>query len=226
FQPENVRGRVFTLTNNCPYTVWPGILTGAGGPSLEGGGFTLATGESQSLNPPDNWSGRLWPRTGCTFEALEGPATCSTGDCGGLLQCSQVGGVPPVTLTEFTLADDVDFYDVSLVDGYNVPLSIETLGGRGDCRAAGCWSDLTDTCPPELAVNENGRVVACKSACEAFGSPEYCCTGEFGSPQTCGPSAYSQTFKTACPAAYSYAYDDATSTFTCTQADYQITFCS
>ncbi|MFS8016602.1 putative Thaumatin family [Helianthus anomalus] len=29
----------------------------------------------------------------------------------------------------------------------------------------------------------------------------------------------------ACPRSYSYAYDDATSTFTCTAADYIITFC-
>jgi hypothetical protein len=32
-------------------------------------------------------------------------------------------------------------------------------------------------------------------------------------------------FKRACPRSYSYAYDDATSTFTCTGTDYSITFC-
>ncbi|KAK9941612.1 hypothetical protein M0R45_007314 [Rubus argutus] len=32
-------------------------------------------------------------------------------------------------------------------------------------------------------------------------------------------------FKAACPKSYSYAYDDATSTFTCTGADYTVTFC-
>ncbi|KHN41892.1 Pathogenesis-related protein 5 [Glycine soja] len=36
---------------------------------------------------------------------------------------------------------------------------------------------------------------------------------------------YSQMFKSVCPKAYSYAYDDATSTFTCSGADYTITFC-
>ncbi|GKE45535.1 thaumatin-like protein 1, partial [Tanacetum coccineum] len=54
---------------------------------------------------------------------------------------------------------------------------------------------------------------------------EYCCKGEFSSPKSCQPTAYSQVFKTACPRSYSYAYDDATSTFTCTGADYVITFC-
>ena len=69
--------------------------------------------------------------------------------------------------------------------------------------------------------------VACQSACEAFGTAQYCCSGEYGSPGTCRPSAYSQFFKNACPRAYSYAYDDATSTFTCAGgvSAYAIAFC-
>lgn len=47
----------------------------------------------------------------------------------------------------------------------------------------------------------------------------------FGSPQTCRPSFYSTIFKTACPRAYSYAYDDGSSTFTCKAYDYSLTFC-
>ncbi|EMS68137.1 hypothetical protein TRIUR3_12323 [Triticum urartu] len=54
----------------------------------------------------------------------------------------------------------------------------------------------------------------------------YCCSGAYGSPSTCRPSAYSQYFKSACPRAYSYAYDDSTSTFTCAAGtNYAITFC-
>lgn len=64
-----------------------------------------------------------------------------------------------------------------------------------------------------------------KSACLAFDKPEYCCTGAYGSPQTCKPTVYSKTFKLACPLAYSYAYDDPTSTFTCQKANYSIGFC-
>ena len=71
----------------------------------------------------------------------------------------------------------------------------------------------------------HGPAQACRSACEAFGRPEYCCSGDYGNPDTCRPSVYSQMFKTACPRSYSYAYDDATSTFTCTATDYSITFC-
>eukprot|EP01018_Ginkgo_biloba_P038854 Gb_25713 [translate_table: standard] len=113
----------------------------------------------------------------------------------------------------------------SLVDGYNVPLSISAVGGSGDCKTAGCTSDLNTKCPSELSVSSNGQVIACKSACAAFSTPQYCCTGDHGSPQTCPPTQYSHIFKAACPAAYSYAYDDPTSTFTCAKADYTITFC-
>ncbi|GJN15518.1 hypothetical protein PR202_gb02439 [Eleusine coracana subsp. coracana] len=86
----------------------------------------------------------------------------------------------------------------------------------------GCLVDLNERCPEELRA-EDGR--ACRSACEAFGSPEYCCNGAYGNPDTCHPSQYSQLFKSACPKSYSYAYDDATSTFTCNHTDYTITFC-
>ncbi|KAK1283199.1 Thaumatin-like protein 1 [Acorus calamus] len=53
------------------------------------------------------------------------------------------------------------------------------------------------------------------SACVAFGDPKYCCTGAYGGPGTCKPTNYSRVFKNACPLAYSYAYDDSSSIFTC-----------
>lgn len=84
-------------------------------------------------------------------------------------------------------------------------------------------------CPKELQVvggdGYQGGVVGCKSACEAFGSDEYCCSGEFANPSTCQPSYYSTLFKQACPKAYSYAFDDATSTFICKAFEYDIVFC-
>ncbi|KAI3502832.1 hypothetical protein L1887_31178 [Cichorium endivia] len=84
---------------------------------------------------------------------------------------------------------------------------VEVSGGSGDCRTTGCVDDLNQRCPTELKVEGGG---GCRSACEAFGTPEYCCKGEFDSPKSCQPTAYSQVFKTACPRSYSYAYDDAT----------------
>lgn len=90
------------------------------------------------------------------------------------------------------------------------------------CAPTGCSVDLSQRCPAELRTSDGS---ACKSACDAFQSPEYCCSGAYNSPVTCRPSVYSEMFKAACPRSYSYAYDDATSTFTCSKADYTITFC-
>ncbi|XP_021983660.1 pathogenesis-related thaumatin-like protein 3.5 isoform X2 [Helianthus annuus] len=231
FSGEGVSATVFTLQNSCSYTVWPGTLSGNAGPVLGEGGFALLPGASVQFLAMPGWSGRFWARTGCTFDEF-GNGKCVTGDCGGTLRCNG-GGDPPVSLAEFTIAggnsntnSDKDFYDVSLVDGYNVGIGIKPTGGAGDCHYAGCIADLNVNCPPELrVVDGSGAVVACKSACDAFNTPEFCCTGDHAMPATCAPTQFSVMFKAACPSAYSYAYDDASSTFTCSGTDYLITFC-
>ncbi|KAK3122357.1 hypothetical protein QOZ80_8BG0668520 [Eleusine coracana subsp. coracana] len=222
FFQASVAGITFTFTNKCTDTVWPGILSGSGTPPLETTGFALSPGQSRSLYAPQGWSGRFWARSGCDFDS-SGKGSCATGDCGsGEVECHGAGASPPATLAEFTLdgAGGKDFYDVSLVDGYNLPMLVQAA--VPDCPDTGCLVDLNERCPEELRA-EDGR--ACRSACEAFGSPEYCCNGAYGNPDTCHPSQYSQLFKSACPKSYSYAYDDATSTFTCNHTDYTITFC-
>ncbi|XP_022754869.1 thaumatin-like protein 1b [Durio zibethinus] len=218
---QGISGTTFTLVNKCDHTVWPGIL---GNAQLDSTGFELPSGGSRTFQAPPSWSGRFWGRTGCTSDPNTGQVTCQTGDCGSSqIECNGRGASPPATLAEFTIGSGTqDYYDVSLVDGYNLPMIVEPSGGSGTCLSTGCVNDLNRQCPNELRV---GSGEACKSACEAFGTPEYCCSGAFASPDTCKPSAYSEMFKAACPRSYSYAYDDATSTFTCTGADYTITFC-
>lgn len=242
------------MTNNCGYTVWPGLLSGAGTAPLPTTGFALAQGASATIDAPASWSGRMWARTLCSQDAATGRFVCATGDCGsGVLQCNGGGAAPPASLVEFTLdgSGGMDFFDVSLVDGYNLPMLIvpqgaaaasaaaaanSTAGAGPKCMATGCLVDLNGACPADLKVMSTagasasavaaGSAVACRSACEAFGSPQYCCSGAYGSPNTCRPSTYSQFFKSACPRAYSYAYDDSTSTFTCAAGtNYAITFC-
>ncbi|XP_020550915.1 pathogenesis-related protein 5-like [Sesamum indicum] len=165
----------------------------------------------------------------CSYTIWPGTLTGNGGAIlGATLKGGGRGGAPPVSLVELTISSrgDKDFYDVSLVDGYNVGIGVRPSGGSGDCKYAGCVADVNANCPQELqVVDGGGAVVACRSACAAFNKPEYCCSGDHGTPETCGPTQYSLIFKNACPAAYSYAYDDQTSTFTCTGADYLITFC-
>ncbi|VFQ65395.1 unnamed protein product [Cuscuta campestris] len=113
-----------------------------------------------------------------------------------------------------------------MVDGYNLPMIVFAQGVSGPCNATGCISDLNMGCPKELQqIGTDGAVIGCKSACLAFGLEQFCCSGAHGNPSTCQPSYYSKIFKRACPTAYSYAYDDATSTFTCKSEAYHIVFC-
>jgi len=84
----------------------------------------------RTLNVADNWAGRVWARTGCSFNG-NGQGRCVTGDCGSKLQCNGAGGVPPVTLAEVTLRGHggLDYYDISLVDGFNVPVQVRRFLG-------------------------------------------------------------------------------------------------
>lgn len=212
--------RVFTIVNYCKETLWPAVTPGE---NFNGGGFVLKPGQSAVFTAPVSWSGRIWARTGCKFDQ-NGNGQCQTGSCGTTLKCS-ASGKTPASLAEFTLAQP-DFYDVSLVDGFNVPISIRPINGKGNCSSAGCDSDLRATCPNELSVKANGKTIGCRSACDVFNTDEYCCRGNYGNPSTCKPTFYSKKFKEACPTSYSYAYDDPTSIFTCSGTDYVIAFCS
>ncbi|KAJ1692632.1 hypothetical protein LUZ63_009330 [Rhynchospora breviuscula] len=225
------KSATFRVTNNCQYTTWPGMLSNAGVAPLATTGFQLQPGETRAIDVPPSWSGRVWARSLCTSDPTSGRFSCATGDCGsGAIECGGGGAAPPVTLVEFTLngAGNNDFYDVSLVDGYNIPLVVFPQGGSGpNCVPTGCVAELNEQCPEGLKVVSGRQTVACKSACEAFNDPKYCCSGAYGNPNTCRPTSYSQFFKNACPRAYSYAYDDATSTFTCAagKAEYLLSFC-
>lgn len=100
--------------------------------------FELEPGANKTLTVSSDWQGRLWGRTNCTFDSSgrnsgSAPRACSSGDCGGTLACRGTGEVP-VTLAEFTLdgSHQQAFYDISLVDGYNIPMAIVVLTNGAD----------------------------------------------------------------------------------------------
>lgn len=76
----------------------------------------------RSVTAPAGWAGRFWARTYCDVNTKH----CLTGDCGNRLECGGNGGAPPASLVEITLNGygGMDFYDISLVDGFNLPLSV------------------------------------------------------------------------------------------------------
>ncbi|KAK4447473.1 putative thaumatin family protein [Podospora aff. communis PSN243] len=281
------------VTNACPETIWPGIGTQNGiGPGT--GGFMLEPRSSRKMFVSPNWQGRVWGRTNCSFnEDGTGPsnlngvngngAACTTGDCFGRLDCKFTGQVP-TTLAEFNLIGGVDgkqtFYDISLVDGYNLPLGIVYIpadnttfvppnltncaciassGYLGEPSMSGlAYSNESFPIPYEPAQT-NDRVGSwcpwdlqkfppskpgngifpypddhiqrpifdpCLSACSATNNPRDCCTGDFNDPNICQPSLYSAQAKRVCPDAYSYAFDDQTSTFIIpTGGGWEVVFC-
>ncbi|KAL1513822.1 hypothetical protein ABEB36_003175 [Hypothenemus hampei] len=224
----------FNIHNKDGGPIWIGIQGNPGKEHLSNGGFKLAQGESKTVTAADDWAGRFWSRTWCYEDQNN---HCQTGDCGNKVECAGAGGVPPVTLIEFTLKGygGLDYYDISLVDGYNTEASVEPVGGSGDggqysCKKAQCGTQINSICPSELQVwnDEKSQVIACNSACNAFHTDEYCCAGAHNTPETCKSSDwatdYPAIFKNACPDAYSYAYDDHKSTFTCVASEYNLNF--
>jgi len=105
----------FEILNQCSYTVWAA--------ASPGGGRRLDAGQSWRLDVAAGTKmARIWGRTNCNFDS-SGRGRCQTGDCSGGLQCTG-WGQPPNTLAEYALNqfNNLDFYDISLVDGFNIPM--------------------------------------------------------------------------------------------------------
>lgn len=191
-----------TIKNSCSFDLYPGV---AGSTNTSNNGFLLTSGSTQIVTYPLDsnglWSGRVWPRTGCVpTEGDPNGLVCETGDCGNKLQCSTYGA-GGVTLAEVTHQTAQDWYDISLVDGYSVPMSYGPQDGTGACKQIACSVPPKDfTCPTELQKkNAAGELIECLSACTALGNAEYCCTGAHNVPDTCPASTYSLGFKKQCP---------------------------
>ncbi|KAK7452649.1 hypothetical protein VKT23_012048 [Stygiomarasmius scandens] len=231
--------RTFTVKNNCDYKIWPGMYTdpnvGKNRPNHTTG-WEAPPKSSVSFSVPDDWkAGRIWGRTKCDFSSNSGPDSCATGGCNGGLECAlEAGtGVPPASLAEWTLQGDgnQDWFDVSVVDGANIPLEITNNAG---CKAPSCKADLNADCPAELKGKKgDGCLTACAANLDgnAANSPN-CCSGDYDTPDKCPSSGvqHYDYFKKGCPDAYAYAYDESSksSLWTCDSskhADYTLTFC-
>lgn len=93
------------------------------------------------------WSGVIGGRTSCTSTG------CSTGDCGGGQGACPVGSglAQPAQQAEPTFQQESDFYDITGINGLNIPMSIEPQGVTRDahnpytCGAPGITSDQVGT---------------------------------------------------------------------------------
>lgn len=212
------------IRNNCPFTVWAAAQPG-GGRQLEYGGSWKIQPDMTTLS--SNKLGRIWGRTNCNFDT-SGQGQCQTGDCNGQLECqSYAYGTPPKTMAEFSLnlTNNNDFLDISLVDGFNVPMEFSPESADECSVRIRCTADIIGQCPNALRTPGG-----CNNPCTVFKTDAYCCT----SGSTCGPTNFSRFFKDSCSTSFSYPFDDSTSvvetpttsTFTCPSGTcYRVVFC-
>lgn len=187
------------------------LLLGVHGPSAvlpREGTWELAPGGCLTLDIPDNWRNttqpgdqgpRFWARTGCHYDAQSGMAQCETGDCGGRYDCSAAGlaGVAPTTLAEFCFncGNNLNYWDVSAVDGMNLSMDIQPLGDYPPVSPVSpgdkFWcvypnsvpdADLRGSCPDAFQLRRSelsfvvaggarDAVVACFSNCGRYEYP-------------------------------------------------------
>ena len=232
-QPVLASGaRRVTFVNHLSQEIWVAASPDTTYP-LTATGWALPSGQSVTITVPNKYNGRFWGRTGCVFHGDTGH--CQTGDCDGKFQCAGWGTIP-ATLAEYNLDawDSLDFSDISMVDGSNVPMYAYPTSGDAPnkvspdgCIAAGCTTAVP--CPQALQIAAAGKVVACESPCARLGGDQYCCRGPWAPRAMCDPAKwpvdYAAIFKKAEPYAYSYADDDATSVYTCKgTCNYNIVF--
>ncbi len=78
------------------------------------------------------WSGNVAGRTGCTSTT---PGSCNTAYCGSTTTAANgncapgVGFQVPASLAEMTLEPSTDSYDLSVINGLNLPMSMVPSGG-------------------------------------------------------------------------------------------------
>jgi len=150
--------RKLYIVNQCTYEIW---TVGLGTDLPPGIPFKSEPGQAFVLGMSDKYSGRVWPRTGCD----------ATGK-----NCDQGNG--PDTLAEFTLTAGMlsDWYDISLVDGFTIPLAIiqldgpwtpdgtyvpgGKLGAAGQCGSPVCAVTMLFICQPPNTRFKTGFGVA------------------------------------------------------------------
>jgi len=222
--------RCLRFLNACDETVW----AGASGTTVPADAFDasveLAPGDCLAVPFRSVVGGRAWGGTDCVGDV-----------------CASDGASGRGTLVQFDVPEDgLSLYNVSLVDGFNLPIEMLPVGVAmpdpdGPCRAARCAASLEVGCPEPLRrYDEGGALAYCESICRACGACEGCndcgdlgaaacgecsevadvCCGGMG----CEGNAYTTVWTSLCPDALTFAGDAAY--VGCDQsADFDLTFC-
>ncbi|TPX44750.1 hypothetical protein CcCBS67573_g10396 [Chytriomyces confervae] len=188
--PAPSSGLNVNVVNKCSSTIWPGLTAVDGNngqpyfgnaQSANPAGFELGPGASRLLKLRTNVAAmRLWARTGCRWDS--GKFVCDVGDCGNPNNnydgsCFRGTGLGANTLFEITITPTGHtYYDLSIVDGYSIPVSVTLSGSPKQVPGAGAFScgnpacrPNFNSCPPELKkYGPNGAVIACQSISKAI----------------------------------------------------------
>jgi hypothetical protein len=215
--------RKLYIENQCAYKTWTftqPASTLPGGVPLE-----LDPGQAVVVGWANTFSGRIWPRTQCT-------------GTGGNLKCEQGNG--PDTLAEFTLTAGMasDWYDISLVDGFTIPVGIIQLDapwGLDPSYVPGgpLPMDVQECGSPICAIDMNPGCPASQQLKDSAGNVWGCHNGQ-SAPDGHSPTPITTYFKQNCPTSYTYPFDDPQSLFLCKSAaqnggvgakDYKVIYC-
>lgn len=126
--------RFIEVTNQCSQKILVRTLGNAGQNAL--GYRYLNQRESVKLSFKNGWSGRLW--------ANKSPGAT-------LFEIATNGGM------------DLDTYNLSIIDGYNLPMTVEPVGGTGECRQLECKN--RDDCDAFRGPNDPGSSIDPISTC-------------------------------------------------------------
>lgn len=165
------------------------------------------------LNDNGDWTvvanGGLVPRTGCSLK--NGQFTCDSGQCqvkSSTDNTCAAGALPPATQAEFTLLYvNQDYYDVEVIDGINIPMSMKPTPYTGTpfssnphvCNAAGEYIPNSDAnfCTWQFNLNKydltsagNGQPIPYSSGVAALhsyvaGGSQASCIATDGSVTAC-----------------------------------------
>lgn len=209
--------RELIITNSCSETIWVAAIMNNDTfyPQdqyipvwwQENGELPSGQTETLRINGRIFPSARLWARTKCDFTpTLADGFVCATGSCSIYENCQTFArhagrpesGQPGVTLVEMTLQDNgPDFYDVSAVDGFSIPVSMRPkapfskvdnpgIASALNCGIAGsCFSGMSESewtdmflegCPTANKMYGNTYNTQIATVCQNYNS-DMCSVG-------------------------------------------------
>ena len=198
--------------------------------NIQYNGFQLDIGNAHTIRVPRSFfSTKVWGRTNC--QEREGILECDTGDCGPNQKCSYYGR-SPITVAQFNTnflnGLPLQYYQVSLINGFNLPISI--VPENDDCKSSSCELEreqLKEVCSNQLQFfNTTGNINGCLSPCDKFKTRKTCCPTL--SLNECdfdiSNNEYENIFEDYCPTANTFL-KNSTDINSCHTNGYHVKFC-